>query len=395
MKRKILLRFAFLIYVLMIFSCAPIEKAGPPRAIWVSAYYAGWMQGCGLEGHLSPEQIDYSAVTYVLHFSILPNPDGSIDYTTKCVSLENSSALIKEAHASGKKVLISLGGWQSESRLLDATNEVNRKRFVANLLDFILSRGYDGIDIDWEPLSLSSASQYSVFVSELRASLDGATSHLLLTAAVKKQPSLFARLQDKFDQINIMTYSLSGPRPGWITWHNSPVYNGGYRFPVRGGLVPSTDGLVEDFISAGVKREKLGIGIAFFGYVWSGGDGTPTGGVTAPGQKWTKAPDAKEVVYYEIMDKYYRPEYYRWDVAAKAAYLSIDKDGACNDKFISYDDETSCREKIDYVREKGLGGVIIFELGGGWRTVSSIPDSLLKTVKDAVKRTSDQPSLKK
>jgi chitinase len=222
----------------------------------------------------------------------------------------------------------------------------------------------------------------------LRNALDKITPRPLLTAAVKREPFVFARLQDKFDQINIMTYSLSGPRPGWMTWHNAPIYNGGRRFS-RGTLVPSADGLVEDFISAGVKRDKLGIGIAFFGYVWSGGEGTPSGGVTVPGQRWTETPTAKEVPYYQIMDKYFQSRYYRWDSDAKAAYLSIDNEGSSYDKFISFDDETSCREKVKYVREKGLGGVMIFELGGGWRPAAGVPDSLLKAVRDSLPPASD------
>jgi chitinase len=376
----------FLILAILLSSCAPVREAAP-RAIWVSAYYAGWMQGCGASGRLSPDQIDYSAVTQIFHFAVVPGPDASIDYKTKCISPENSSALVKAAHAAGKKVLISLGGWQSESLLLNATNDVHRQDFIKKLVDFMVSRGYDGIDIDWEPLSPASTDQYSTFITELRNTLDKISPRPILTAAAKKYPSIFAKLQDKFDQINIMTYSLSGPRQGWVTWHNAPIYNGGYRFP-GGRLLPSTDALVDDFISAGVRKGKLGIGMAFFGYVWSGGEGTPTGGVSAPRQKWTKPPTAEEVPYYEIMDKYYRPDNYRWDSASKASYLSIDNKGSSDDKFISYDDERACREKIEYVREKGLGGVMIFELGGGWRARSSVPDGLLKAVKDAVIKTS-------
>jgi chitinase len=379
----------------ILFSCAPLRETISPHPLWVSAYYAGWMQGCGSAGHLRPEQIDYSAVTHIFHFAALPNSDGSIDCATKCLSPENSYALVNAAHAAGKKVLISVGGWLSETQFSGATNEVNRTRFITSLIDLMTSRGYDGIDIDWEPLSPSSIPQYSTFIVELRAALNKVRGHPVLTAAVKTQSSVFAKLQDKFDQINIMTYALSGPRPGWITWHNAPLYNGGYRFPLSGRSLPSADGMIKNFISAGIRREKLGIGIPFFGFVWSGGEGTPTAGATAPGQKWGKAPSAEEVPYYVIMDKYYHPDYYRWDEAAKVPYLSIDNAGSSRDKFISYDDERSCREKIKYVREKGLGGVMIFELGGGWRATSRSQDSLLKTVKKAVGDSSGAPAGKK
>ena len=131
-------------------------------------------------------------------------------------------------------------------------------------------------------------------------------------------------------------------------------------------------------------KKLLGVGIAFFGYIWHGGQGTSTDGVTEPGQQWTVPPSAEELPYHEIMDKYYQPENYRWHKAARVPYLSIDNAGSENDIFISYDDEESCKEKIAYVKKKGLGGVMIFELGSGWRPGALIPDSLLKTIKKSV-----------
>jgi chitinase len=390
--------------MLLIIQFAYSKPALAQPDIWVSAYYAGWMQGCSQTdtgGYLNPEDIDFSAVTHIIHFAIKPNADGTIDYVEDCIFPQNSETLVDVAHAAGKKVLISLGGWLSESAFLGATNDINRTKFINNLVNFMTNRGYDGIDIDWEPLSSSSVSQYATFITELKGALTSKNPPLVLTAAVRSQPLLFAQLQDEFDQINIMTYNLSGPWSGWITWHNAAIYDAGYIFPTTGKPVPSANGLVDQYINAGVDASKLGIGIAFFGHVWSGGTGTPTGGVTAPGQSWVVAPDVQSYVpYHEIMDTYYQPQYYRWDSAAQASYLSIDSLGSTNDKFISYDDETSCVEKIQYVKEKGLGGIMVFELGGGWRPAEPLPDSLLQSIKYAtggtpveVPQLPDQPVL--
>ena len=61
--------------------------------------------------------------------------------------------------------------------------------------------------------------------------------------------------------------------PGWVTWFNSPLYNGGYHLPPYGPLVTSVDGSVSNYLSNGVAPDKLGVGIAFYGYVWTGGSG--------------------------------------------------------------------------------------------------------------------------
>ena len=68
---------------------------------------------------------------------------------------------------------------------------------------------------------------------------------------------MFAALQNKLDQINIMTYDLSGPYGGWVTWFNSPIYDGGYRFPSTGGLVPSVEGAVNNFLGSGVAAGRF------------------------------------------------------------------------------------------------------------------------------------------
>jgi len=194
--------------------------------------------------------------------------------------------------------------------------------------------------------------------------------------------TMFAALQNQFDQINIMTYDLSGPYPGWVTWFNSPIYDGGYRFPSTGGLVPSVDGAVGNFITNGVSPAKLGIGIAFYGYIWLGGGGTSTGGVTQPRQSWTNAPTVSQPSYTTIMTGYYQSNLYHWDTSAQAAYLSITNASPANDMFISYDDQRTCQSKVSYARNHGLGGMMIWELAQDHQTGQ--PDPLLQALKQAL-----------
>ncbi len=357
--------------------------------IWVTAYYGGWEQGdVNWTGHMSADKIDYSAVTHIIHFAIQPKSDGTIDFNTLYITPANSASLVKNAKAAGKKVLLSLGGAYTENAFLGATSDANRQKFINNIINFMVTRGYDGIDFNWEPISSSSVSRVRTFVNELRAALDTINPRPLLTAAVAWEAGLFAQLQDKFDQINVMTYDLNGD---WLngSWFNAPTYDGGYYFP-SSGPAPSADNFVGTFISAGVKPAKLGIGIGFYGYVAKGGSGTPTGGVTAPGQKWTTPPTKTMYSYYELMDKFYKTANYRYDSAAGAPYLSYDMAASSEDMFITYDDEASIYEKIKYVRNKAIGGIIIFQLGGGWRPSSPNPDSLLQSVKSSVLSTQNQ-----
>src|SRR5258708_9218812 len=87
-----------------------LSAAGPgsQAGLWNSAYYAGWMQD-----YLPAQQVDFTAMTHVIHFALVPRIDGSLDSDTNTVTLANSTDVVARAHAAGVKVLISVGGEDS------------------------------------------------------------------------------------------------------------------------------------------------------------------------------------------------------------------------------------------------------------------------------------------
>ena len=336
--------------------------------------------------------IDFTTLTHVIHFSVVPNSDGTLDSSANSISTANSSDLVLQAHAAGRKVLICVGGGGTESLFQGATSPANLPVFISNLTNFMATRGYDGVDIDWEPLPSSDAQQYTNMVIGLRSALNAFSQHELLTAAAGAYPPygdsptaeyvMYAAFQNQFDQINIMTYDMSGPWEGWVTWFNSPIYDGGYRFPSNGNLVPSVDGAVTNFLTNGVAPAKLGIGIAFYGYLWTGGSGTSSICITQPRQSWTNAPTATAIRYSTIMTDYYQSNLYHWDTNAQSAYLSITNANPTNNTFISYDDQRTCQAKVSYARNHGLGGVMIWELAQDHQSGQSSP--LMQALKQAL-----------
>lgn len=335
--------------------------------LWVTGYYPGYEQAS-----LPPTSIDFSVVTHVIQFSIMPNADGTVSRANGLTSAY-SSALVSRAHSAGRMALICVGGGGSQTAFQAATATAVRPTFINSLTNFMATNSYDGIDLDWEPLPASDFGQFTNLVKELRAALDRFPQHKLLTVAAgaysnygdpaNAESLMYAGIQSRLDQINLVTYDLSGPWPGWVTWFNSPLYDGGYRFPSTGGLVPSVDGAIANFLANGVAATKLGVGVAFYGYSWSGGSGTSTGGAALPRQSWSTAPTSTAITYATIMSTYYQSNLYHWDSSAQAAYLSIDNSGSTNDKFISYDDRHTCQVKVSYARNRFLGGLMIWELG--------------------------------
>jgi chitinase len=362
---------------------APTAHAG----FWTTGYYPGWEQA-----GMPATNIDFSTLSHIIHFSVVPNTDGTLDASANTISPENSAAVVTAAHAAGRKVLICVGGGGTESLFQGATSDANLPVFINNLTNFMATRGYDGVDIDWEPLPSTDAPQYTSLVNGLRTAMNGFAQSKLLTAAVGAYPpygdsatadySMFASLQTQFDQLNIMTYDLSGPYEGWVTWFNSPIYDGGYRFPSNGNLVPSVDGAVNNFLASGVASSKLGIGIAFYGYLWTGGSGTSPACITKPRQSWTNAPTIAAIRYSDVMAGYYQSNLYQWDTSAQSAYIGVTNSIPTNNIFLSYDDPRTCQAKLSYARNHALGGVMIWELAQDHQGTQHSP--LVQALKQAL-----------
>src|SRR4051812_20713360 len=152
---------------------------GARADLWCTGYYPGWEQG-----GMPASAIDFGALTHIIHFSIVPNSDGTLNTSDNGLTSANSANIVTNTHASGKKVLVCVGGAGSQTQFQSATSAANRGNFITNLVNFMSSRGYEGIDLDWEPLDPGDAQQFTNFVNGLRLALNNFTPHRLLTAAI-------------------------------------------------------------------------------------------------------------------------------------------------------------------------------------------------------------------
>src|SRR5437867_10365709 len=53
--------------------------------LWSTAYYAAWTQGA-----MPASNVDFTAVSHVIHFSAVPNPNGSLDTSINVLTPANS-----------------------------------------------------------------------------------------------------------------------------------------------------------------------------------------------------------------------------------------------------------------------------------------------------------------
>lgn len=364
------------LYVLLIF-LSTTSMAEPN--FWVSGYYPAWAQNT-----LPPVNIEFDALTHLVHFSFLPKVDGTLQDDFG-MSISHCNATVTAAHSASKKVILCIGSANTDTGFRGATRNEVRTTFISNILNKLTTHSYDGIDIDWEPLLSSDSTQFKAFIRELRTALDSISPSLLLTAAAAEDywdPAIrhmYNSIQDEFDQINLMTYVMSGPWDGWLTWHGSALFSGTHGFPDNPSRpLPSAQHYVGLWNAAGIPKSKLGIGIGFHGDVW-------TGGTSDLYQIWSSAPLlSNDVAYRTIMSSYYKAEYYRYDSVTEASYLSIVNKDSTKACFVSYTDERAIAARINYLDTSGVGGAIIWEISQDYLAPGNHP--LMTAVKNGLSK---------
>lgn len=277
--------------------------------------------------------------------------------------------LLKAKHAH-LKTLLSVGGWTwSDGFSSAAATAAAREKFARSCVGIMSKYGFDGLDLDWEypgggGLSAGTPADkenFTLLLAEIRKQLDATGAGKFLTIAVGASPKVIANMElakihGYLDSINVMTYDFHG---GWekVTGHNAPLFMG------KGDPSPagwSTDGAVSAYLAAGVPASKIVVGAAFYGRGWSGvgsaNDGLyQTASGTSPGT-W----EMGVLDYHDIVANYLPTYTRKFDAEAKVPWLY----SASKQIMISYDDVESHAARTKYIKDKGLGGAMIWELSG-------------------------------
>ncbi|MGD8537515.1 MAG: glycoside hydrolase family 18 protein [Candidatus Aminicenantes bacterium] len=287
-------------------------------------------------------KIEYKHITHLAHAFTMPDSEGNLVIEEGYLYPE----LITAAHKNGVKVIMSVGGWgRSEGFPGMAQRRENRQRFIEQVLDFCETYSYDGVDIDWE--YVSNPEEQEDFIDLSRELSDALKSHeppLLLTIAVPAghfwgRWFSYEEVVEYYDFISFMTYDFHGE---WTdhSGHNSPLYR------CYHDLCGSVDDSYKYALSRQIPKEKLLLGIPFYGRSFD------CGGLY---QKFHKC---ESYSFAEVMDLLNAGWNSEWDDCAKVPYL-LKPDRS---KMISYENERSVRLKCQYIKEKDVAGVILWEL---------------------------------
>jgi len=183
----------------------------------------------------------------------------------------------------------------------------------------------------------------------------------LLTIAAPAGPSLLANLNipalaNTLDWINLMSYDFNG---AWAktTGHNAALTRSTADNGPMGWDVTAS---VDAYLATGMPANKLVLGVPLYGRGWTGVQpgSTGTGLYSLATGPSTGTWEPGVLDYDDIVAKYLPTMTKYWDASAKVPYLWN------GTTFITYDDPQSMRAKAELIRDRGLGGAMMWELSG-------------------------------
>ena len=378
--------------------------------IYDRAFYVKNLETSGAASRLT--HIDYA------FGNVAPNPAGDVvcssadvwaDYQRPVVAGEsvdgvadawgeplngNFGQLLKlKAKHPGLKVMISLGGWTLSKYFSDAAlTAQSRATLVASCVDMFIKGNlpslgagdaggpasaaglFDGVDLDWEwPASDGNVgnvvrpedkANFTLLAAEFRKQLDAygrpSGKHYELSAFLPAAP---AKIDAGFEGKKIFSSLDFGTVQGYDfhgTWETVTNHQSAIRVPAEAPVTPdfSIDGAIKAWVGAGAPRDRLVLGIPYYGQGWTGvtggGDGMyqPAAGPAA-GTFGAGVEDYKKLV--TLTQQGFTVHR---DLRSGQAWLF---DGTT---LWTFDDPIVLLQKTLYIRQQHLGGAMVWDLSG-------------------------------
>lgn len=294
-----------------------------------------------------------------LIFSFCHLKDGklSVDRAVDTVCIQKMVSLKKKYPP--LKVILSLGGWGGckDCSATFATKK-GRKKFAKSTKRVMKYFQTDGIDLDWEypaiagypghPYLPIDKENFTALIKILRKKLGSKQEisfaaggfDLFIDSSVE-----WKKVMSIADKVNVMSYDLVHGASK-VSGHHTPLFS-------TTRQKESGDNAVNRLIQAGVPANKIVLGAAFYGRMFEVTDSL-NNGLYLPARFY------HGISYSRLYDSVSTGNGFvqYWDSVANARYaFNVQRKIQ-----VTFDDSLSIARKTEYVMQKGLGGIMFWQL---------------------------------
>jgi chitinase len=260
----------------------------------------------------------------------------------------------------GIKIVASIVPEEPDAFTLCSADPALRETVGKSSAALVTDYGFDGVDFDWEypcvpsngvDSAVADRHNFTLLCREVRRILDAARKGCLLTIAAGAdlyyvESVELPELVKVLDHIALMTYDLKSGFHALAGHHTQLFSSTGDVFR------NSCDQALRLFHQAGVPKEQLLLGAAFYSRKWENIKDRNHGFLQISKTGGGYGPN-----FAELMADYINKNGYvrYWDDEAKAPWLFN------GSTFLSYDDVESISHKCGYVKKEGYGGIFYWE----------------------------------
>lgn len=341
--KKILVLFSVLI--------ALFTNAQTQQPFSVIAYYDGDAS------HIDAYHIE--GLTHIIYsFCHLKNNELHVDNMKDTLTIQHLVELKKRNPS--LKIILSIGGWGGCAPCSQAfSTDEGRKTFAHSVKEVSEYFHTNGIDIDWEYPTIEGfpghqympqdKPDFTALMQTLRDTLGN--NYEISFAAGGFQKFLnesvdWNAIAPLVDKVNLMSYDLVNGN-STVTGHHTPLHS----TPEQ---IESVDNAIRFFDSIHFPINKVVIGAAMYGRVFN---------VNVDAHNGLYQPGSFDhgISFRNLnLDSMQKLGYvYYWDDTAKAPYMY----NKSLKKLFSYDNERSMALKTKYAMDKGLNGIMFWQLG--------------------------------
>lgn len=201
------------------------------------------------------DDVKHLDLTKITHLNIaFVNPDSTGQFHTP----DDIKKVARLAHEKNVQVLLSIGGGSPPKYLLNFLVPDQQAAFITSLVTITTQNHLDGIDVDLEGAMIDQ--NYESFVTNLKLALQVKKKAMTAAIASYYAEQYTDNALQQFDFVNVMSYDKTGP------WNpDKPGQHASYSL--------ATDDVEYWSNVRHIAKEKLGLGLPFYGYGF--GKGAP------------------------------------------------------------------------------------------------------------------------